>query len=123
MSSSIGNPRLGRYSVKQFDGETVRVFVASPLPPSPAVRLGGLQSLIEEANQAIGRLDGLASVLPDPLPSSWPEPAEVDCQPEISRGYEDGVISQARGVLQRCQGVFPFHMDSRRVSHRNLRRN
>jgi Fic family protein len=43
----------------------VRAFVPTPLPPDPAVRLDGLQVLLEKANQAIGRLDGLASLLPD----------------------------------------------------------
>jgi len=46
-------------------GESVRAFVPSPLPPTPAVRLHALQLLLEQANQALGRLDGLASILPD----------------------------------------------------------
>jgi Fic family protein len=45
--------------------ETVRAFVPPPLPPDPPVRLGGLQHVLEQANQALGRLDGLASILPD----------------------------------------------------------
>jgi Fic family protein len=45
--------------------EKVRAFVPSPLPPEPPVRLDGLQVLFEQANQAVGRLDGLASLLPD----------------------------------------------------------
>jgi Fic family protein len=59
------NPRLGRYVLKTFEGEEVRAFVPPPLPPDPPVRLDGLQVLLEQANQAIGRLDGLASLLPD----------------------------------------------------------
>jgi Fic family protein len=43
----------------------VRAFVPPPLPPDPPVRLDGLQVPLEQANQAIGRLDGLASLLPD----------------------------------------------------------
>ena len=43
----------------------VRAFVPPPLPPAPPLRLGELQLLLEQANQALGRLDGLASVLPD----------------------------------------------------------
>jgi Fic family protein len=43
----------------------VRAFVPPPLPPNPPVRLDVLQVLLEQANQAVGRLDGLASLLPD----------------------------------------------------------
>jgi len=43
----------------------VRAFLPPPLPPDPPVRLAELQQLLEQANQAIGRLDGLASMLPD----------------------------------------------------------
>lgn len=35
------------------------------LPPIPPVRLDSLQQLLEQANQSLGRLDGLASVLPN----------------------------------------------------------
>jgi Fic family protein len=57
--------RLGRYVTKHSQGETVRAFVPPPLPPNPAVDLARFQILLEQANQAIGRLDGLASLLPD----------------------------------------------------------
>ena len=57
--------RLGRYIVKTYKKETVRSFVPPPLPPDPPLRLDGLQQLLEQANQAVGRLDGLASILPD----------------------------------------------------------
>jgi Fic family protein len=57
--------RLGRYIVKTYEKETVRAFVPPPLPPDPPLRLDGLQQLLEQANQAVGWLDGLASILPD----------------------------------------------------------
>jgi Fic family protein len=59
------NPRLGRYIVKSYGEETVRAFLPPPLPPEPPVRLDSLQSLLEQANQSLGRLDGLASILPN----------------------------------------------------------
>lgn len=59
------NRRLGTYVVKKYDKESVRAFVPPPLPPQPGIRLDGLQQLLEQANQAVGRLDGLASILPD----------------------------------------------------------
>jgi Fic family protein len=60
------NPRLGTYVIKKFGDESFRAFVPPPLPPNPPVNLNTLQRLLEEANQALGRLDGLASILPDP---------------------------------------------------------
>jgi Fic family protein len=57
--------RLGRYIVKNYGEESVRAFVPPPLPPIPPVRLDALQLLLEQANQSLGRLDGLASVLPN----------------------------------------------------------
>jgi Fic family protein len=56
---------LGTYIVKSYGDETVRAFVPPPLPPDPPVRLDGVQRLLEQANQSLGRLDGLASVLPN----------------------------------------------------------
>jgi Fic family protein len=58
--------RLGRYETTAVGGETVRAYVPVPLPPIPAVDLSGLQIALELANQTVGRLDGIASVLPDP---------------------------------------------------------
>jgi Fic family protein len=46
-------------------GEQVRAYVPPPLPPLPAIDLLPLQRLLDLANQALGRLDGVASVLPD----------------------------------------------------------
>ena len=57
--------RLGTYVVTTTGDERVRAFVPPPLPPEPPVQLSPLQSLLEQATQALGRLDGLASVLPD----------------------------------------------------------
>jgi Fic family protein len=63
--SAAKSPRLGRYISKNYGNESVRAFVPPPLPPDPPVRLDALQRLLEQANQSLGRLDGLASILPD----------------------------------------------------------
>src|SRR5579862_9436230 len=48
-------------------GETARAFVPNPLPPLSALKLDAeIQELIQNAMLAIGRLDGLTTVLPDP---------------------------------------------------------
>ena len=59
------NQILGTYIVSTIGGESVRSYVPPPLPPDPAVGMGQLQLLLEQANQALGRLDGFTSVLPD----------------------------------------------------------
>lgn len=65
MAERTKNPRFGKYSISVEGGETVRAFIPPALPPNPPIQLGPLQVLLEQANQALGRLDGLASVLPD----------------------------------------------------------
>ena len=60
------NQRLGRYVVKTLrKGNRPSLCSAAALPPAPPLRLDGLQQLLEQANQAVGRLDGLASILTD----------------------------------------------------------
>jgi Fic family protein len=59
------NQRLGRYVISTTHGESVRAFVPPPLPPIPPLRLEMLQLALEQATHALGRLDGLSSILPD----------------------------------------------------------
>jgi Fic family protein len=56
----------GRYQVTTAGGEPVRAFVPSPLPPVPPLALEGpLQQALEAAVLAVGRLDGVSTLLPD----------------------------------------------------------
>jgi len=56
----------GRYDVTAVGGEQVRAFIPQPLPPPPALSFQGrLQLALEAAVLAIGRLDGVATLLPD----------------------------------------------------------
>ncbi len=66
------NSRPGTYVVKTFQDESFRAYVPPPLPPDPPLALQPLLTLLEQANQALGRLDGLASILPDPWAPSAP---------------------------------------------------
>jgi Fic family protein len=58
------SPRLGRYVETIAFDEKVRAFVPPPLPPTPPIRLDGLLRRMSEADRALGRLDGIAIMLP-----------------------------------------------------------
>ncbi|MCY3728172.1 MAG: Fic family protein [Nitrospira sp.] len=56
----------GSYEVTSIGGEHVRAFIPAPLPPKPKLVLdGSLQQRLESAVLALGRLDGVATLLPD----------------------------------------------------------
>ena len=58
--------RLGTFETRTIAGETIRAYVPPALPPQPAIAwTPHLEHLLEQANIALGRLDGLASLLPD----------------------------------------------------------
>lgn len=46
-------------------GERIRALVPPPLPPDPPINLTKLSRLHDEANRALGRLDGVTTILPD----------------------------------------------------------
>jgi Fic family protein len=55
-----------RYVTSTVSGERVRAFVPGPLPPDArTLDLASLQGILAEANQAVGRLDGMTSAFPD----------------------------------------------------------
>ena len=58
--------RIGNWVESTVGGETVRAYLPNPLPPEPPVDLAAFSSLIEQANLALGRLDGVTSILPSP---------------------------------------------------------
>ncbi len=56
----------GQYLLNNVAGEAYRAFLPAPLPPDPPVDLDGeLLRLLEQATRDLGRLDGIAGVLPD----------------------------------------------------------
>lgn len=56
--------RIGTHVTTTTMGESVRAYVPRPLPPDPPLDLLRLLGPIERANQALGRLDGMTSILP-----------------------------------------------------------
>ncbi|HYB09261.1 MAG TPA: Fic/DOC family N-terminal domain-containing protein, partial [Alphaproteobacteria bacterium] len=56
--------RLGQLVETVVGGERVRAFLPSPLPPDPPLDLNGLLTLYDAARGAVGRLDGVTTILP-----------------------------------------------------------
>lgn len=124
----------GRYQVTNYSGERVRAFIPSPLPPKPPVSLtGGLQQSLEDALLALGRLDSISLLLPDPtlfIYSYIRKEAVLSSQIEGTQSsFSDLIrfeVEQARGApigdvvevsnyvaalehgLSRLRGGFPF---------------
>jgi Fic family protein len=64
--SQPGSPRAGRWE-KSPGPEPFFSFIPAPLPPNPPIRYDlALQDLEERANRALGRLDAITALLPDP---------------------------------------------------------
>lgn len=57
----------GQYIVSSTAGESFKAFVPKPLPPEPALQIDAeMQELMNSATLALGRLDGLMTILPEP---------------------------------------------------------
>jgi Fic family protein len=56
----------GDYRFSTVVGERVQAYIPKPLPPQPPLELESLFGLLDRANQALGRLDGSTTLLPDP---------------------------------------------------------
>lgn len=56
----------GSYRQCSVAGESYRAYLPAPLPPDPPLVIDArLQEILDRANRALGRLDGVAAVLPD----------------------------------------------------------
>ena len=57
----------GHYISSPAGGEMVNAFVPKPLPPAPSLEINeARQRLLERATLAVGRLDSVSTLLPDP---------------------------------------------------------
>lgn len=60
------NERIGRHIRSSLvAGESYNSYIPQPLPPKPTVELDQLYPLLDQANTALGRLDGISINLPD----------------------------------------------------------
>ena len=62
--TEVQNQRLGSFVETSVGGENVRAFVPAPLPPVPPLDMPGMMRVYERAIAAVGRLDGVATILP-----------------------------------------------------------
>ena len=58
--------RVGKYIKCSVAGEAYSAYIPQPLPPNPPIQIEKIYLLLDQANIAIGRLDGLSIILPDP---------------------------------------------------------
>jgi Fic family protein len=59
--------RSGEFRVVEAGPDGYSAFYPRPLPPDPPIQIDAeLQGLLDHANQALGRLDGVTLLLPDP---------------------------------------------------------
>ena len=92
--------RAGTY-VKQATG--YQAFIPAPLPPDPPIELDAeLGRLASEADRALGRLDGVATVLPNP-----------DLFVSMYVRQEAVLSSQIEGTQSTLEDVLQFEVDTK----------
>lgn len=58
--------RIGELIKCSLSGEHYRAYMPKNLPPNPPLKMDDIFPLLDHANTALGRLDGMSMVLPDP---------------------------------------------------------
>jgi len=95
----LRSAKSGRY-VRQPAG--YQAFIPAPLPPSPAVAFkGDLMRLLSDADRALGRLDGTATVLPSP-----------DLFVAMYVRHEAVLSSQIEGTQSTLEDVLEYEADA-----------
>lgn len=60
-------PRIGEFKTCTMGGnKPYLAYIPKPLPPKPSLDMGRLYPLLDQASTALGRLDGISLILPDP---------------------------------------------------------
>src|SRR4051794_14568630 len=92
--------RAGRY-VRQIAG--YRAFIPAPLPPDPPLHIDGpMLALLTRASEGVGRLDGVARMLPNP-----------DLFVAMYVRREAVLSSQIEGTQSTLDDVLQFELDAR----------
>lgn len=56
----------GKFIKNTVSGEAVNAYLPAPLPPTPPLEMECIYPLLDQANLALGRLDGISVTVPDP---------------------------------------------------------
>jgi len=93
--------RSGRFVTQPED---YRAFIPAPLPPEPPVQMDDeLSRLLSDADRSLGRLDGVASVLPNP-----------DLFVAMYVRHEAVLSSQIEGTQSTLEDVLDFEAEAPR---------
>jgi Fic family protein len=96
--------RAGTY-IKQVEG--YRAFIPAPLPPDPPIAVDSeMTRLLSEADHALGRLDGVTSILPNP-----------DLFVAMYVRHEAVLSSQIEGTQSTLEDVLQFEIDAKGQEH------
>jgi Fic family protein len=96
--------RAGKY-IKQLDG--YGAFIPAPLPPEPPLEMDReFTRLLSEADHALGRLDGVTSILPNP-----------DLFVSMYVRHEAVLSSQIEGTQSTLEDVLQFEIDAKGEEH------
>jgi Fic family protein len=97
---STNSPRTGHY-IAQPTG--YQAFIPAPLPPEPPIQMDAeLTRLLSNADRALGRLDGVASILPNP-----------DLFVAMYVRHEAVLSSQIEGTQSTLEDVLVYEADTR----------
>lgn len=89
---------IGEFQITSTGDEPVRAFVPNPLPPNPPIQMDGtLNQALAEAMLALGRLDGISSLLPDASSTLCACPTLV----KLADSFSDERTQQRRSVALR----------------------
>jgi cell filamentation protein, protein adenylyltransferase len=92
--------RAGRF-VRQLQG--YRAFIPAPLPPKPPLDLDGeMLRLLSDADRALGRLDGVTSILPNP-----------DLFLAMYVRHEAVLSSQIEGTQSTLEDILQYQVDEK----------
>jgi hypothetical protein len=62
-----GSPRAGEFRLAESGRDGYWAFHPRPLPPDPPLEIdASMRQSLDRINQALGRLDGITLLLPDP---------------------------------------------------------